>query len=210
MDVEFRAGVDAVLYSGASLSDAFEINASCRRVGPGGVAFFHAHCRASTAHFFVDLGDAFEHAPDAAPGSGAFYLTLVPIRPRRRGERRSLRTFPGVSLRPSNAFNPRPRRLSTPLLTPFNSTSISFCAQEIDAQKKEEEEAKKEWEKARAELEAAREARTQPTTHDDLVAYFFATEFNEMEYEIVKQRPKARSISHWSPYDPVRVVNADP
>ena len=54
--------------------------------------------------------------------SGAFY-TLVPIRPRRRGERRSLRTFPGASLRPHPAFNtPRPRRLSTPLLTPFNST----------------------------------------------------------------------------------------
>ena len=45
---------------------------------------------------------------------GAFYLTLVPIRPRPRGERRSLRTFPGASLRPSLAFNPRPRRLSTP------------------------------------------------------------------------------------------------
>jgi hypothetical protein len=42
--------------------------------------------------------------------SGAFY-TLVPIRPRWRGERRSLRTFAVVSLRPSNAFNPRPRRL---------------------------------------------------------------------------------------------------
>ena len=50
-------------------------------------------------------------------------FTLVPIRPRRRGERRSLRTFPVVSLRPGSlAFNPRPRRLSTPLLTPFNST----------------------------------------------------------------------------------------
>ena len=46
------------------------------------------------------------------PG-GAFY-TLVPIRPRWRGERRSLRTFPGASLRPPLAFNPRPRRLSTP------------------------------------------------------------------------------------------------
>ena len=45
---------------------------------------------------------------------GAFY-TLVPIRPRWRGERRSLRTFPGASLRPSLAFNPdTPRRLSTP------------------------------------------------------------------------------------------------
>jgi hypothetical protein len=53
---------------------------------------------------------------------GAFYLTLVPIRPRSRGERRSLRTFPGASLRPSLAFNPRPRRHSTPLLTHFNST----------------------------------------------------------------------------------------
>ena len=51
-------------------------------------------------------------------------FTLVPIRPRSRGERRSLRTFsPGVSLRPGSlAFNPdTPRRLSTPLLTPMNS-----------------------------------------------------------------------------------------
>ena len=44
--------------------------------------------------------------------AGAFY-TLVPIRPRSRGGRRSLRTFPGASLRPPHAFNPRPRRLST-------------------------------------------------------------------------------------------------
>ena len=36
------------------------------------------------------------------------------MRPRRRGERRSLRTFAGVSLRPPLAFNPRHRRLSTP------------------------------------------------------------------------------------------------
>jgi len=35
------------------------------------------------------------------------YYTLVPIRPRSRGERRSLRTFAVVSLRPSLAFNPR-------------------------------------------------------------------------------------------------------
>ena len=45
--------------------------------------------------------------------SGAFY-TLVPIRPRSRGERRSLKTFAVVSLRPPLAFNTRPRRLSTP------------------------------------------------------------------------------------------------
>ena len=51
--------------------------------------------------------------PAVVPSSGAFY-TLVPIRPRSRGERRSLRTLPGVSLRPPLPFNPRPRRLSTP------------------------------------------------------------------------------------------------
>ena len=46
--------------------------------------------------------------------SGAFY-TLVPIRPCWRGERRSLRTFAVVSLRPGSlAFNPRARCLSTP------------------------------------------------------------------------------------------------
>jgi beta-phosphoglucomutase-like phosphatase (HAD superfamily) len=50
-------------------------------------------------------------AAKAAGMHGAFYCTLVPIRPRRRGERRSLRTFPGVSLRSSLGFNPRPRRL---------------------------------------------------------------------------------------------------
>ena len=37
-----------------------------------------------------------------------------PYDPRRRGERRSLRTFPGVSLLLPLAFNHRPRRLSTP------------------------------------------------------------------------------------------------
>eukprot|EP00982_Pelagococcus_subviridis_P004159 29082-Pelagococcus_subviridis.AAC.4 len=58
--------------------------------------------------------------------AGAFYLTLVSIRPRWRGERRSLRTFPGASLLPSLAFNHRPRCLSTPLLTPFNSTPTSL------------------------------------------------------------------------------------
>merc|ERR1719261_2039173 len=62
-------------------------------------------------------------------------------------------------------------------------------AKEIELQKKEEEELRKEYEAARAELEAARDARTQPTTHDELVTYFFSTEFNEMEYDIVKQRP---------------------
>jgi hypothetical protein len=55
-----------------------------------------------------------ENQDEICEVSGAFY-TLVPIRPRSRGERRSLRTFAGASLRPGSfAFNPRPRRLSTP------------------------------------------------------------------------------------------------
>ena len=55
------------------------------------------------------------------------YFKLVPIRPRSRGERDSLRTLlPGASLRSSPlGFNPRLRRLSTPPLTPFNSTPTS-------------------------------------------------------------------------------------
>ena len=57
---------------------------------------------------------AAEAALRALGDKGAFYLTLVPIRPRRRGERRSLRPLPGVSLRPPHGFNPRPRRRSTP------------------------------------------------------------------------------------------------
>ena len=61
---------------------------------------------------------------------------------------------------------------------------------ELELEKKEDEERQEEYEKAREELEAARDARVQPTTHAELVAYFFDTEFNEMEYEIVKQRPK--------------------
>jgi hypothetical protein len=60
-----------------------------------------------------------------------------------------------------------------------------------DAAKEAEEELKKEHKKKRAELEAARAARAQPGPEDPegLVQYFFATELNEMEYEIVRCRP---------------------
>ena len=58
--------------------------------------------------------------------SGAFssIITLVPVRPRRRGERRSLRTsLPGgASLRPgSHGFN-----LDTHTATPFNSATDAY------------------------------------------------------------------------------------
>jgi hypothetical protein len=63
---------------------------------------------------------------------GRVLLTPVPTRPRPRGARRSSRTFAGASLRqagPSVSIPTHaPRRLSTPLLTPFNSTPISSLA----------------------------------------------------------------------------------
>ncbi len=75
-----------------------------------------------------------ENQDEICEVSGAFY-TLVPIRPRSRGERRSLRTFAGASLRPGSlAFNPdTPRRLSTPLLTPLNSTPTIACMERPSA-----------------------------------------------------------------------------
>jgi hypothetical protein len=54
---------------------------------------------------------------------GAFVFALVPIRPRSRGERRSLRTFsPGARFSPPRAPRSRSRHTSTP----FNSASDAF------------------------------------------------------------------------------------
>jgi len=58
------------------------------------------------------------------------------------------------------------------------------------ALEKEKEKLKEEWKKKRKELEEAREARPEPTSPAELVTYFFETEFNEMEFEIVRNRPK--------------------
>ncbi|EEH56944.1 uncharacterized protein MICPUCDRAFT_68172 [Micromonas pusilla CCMP1545] len=93
---------------------AARAESAARAAADGGA---HGRARQGRARAVARAG-----APSALGAvPGAFY-TLVPIRPRWRGERRSLRTFPGASLRPSLAFNPRPGRLSTPLLTPLNST----------------------------------------------------------------------------------------
>ena len=77
--------------------------------GVGGVV----HCGACPQGY---SGNGVVSSP--ASDTGAWFIarghTLVPIRPRRRGERRSLRNLPCVSLRSRLAFNPRPRRLSTP------------------------------------------------------------------------------------------------
>jgi hypothetical protein len=52
--------------------------------------------------------------PVVEGGSLGAFFTLVSIRPRSRGERRSLRTLPGVSLR----LGPR---FQSPTATPFNA-----------------------------------------------------------------------------------------
>ena len=65
----------------------------------------------------------YKYLLDVGGGGGTTFTgTIAKVRPIhwfpydrvRRGERRSLRTFPGASLRPPLGFNPRPRRLSTP------------------------------------------------------------------------------------------------
>ena len=72
---------------------------------------------------------------------GAFY-TLVPIRPRSRCERRSLRTLPGASLRPPLAFNPRPRRLSTPTDAFELHPAIRLYRTSLSAKERREEDAR--------------------------------------------------------------------
>ena len=108
--VPIRAGVAVVAPATPRLSRAIESPieealVACDRLESSGVAF--AVAERVVARF------------------GRVFLTLVPVRPRRRGERRSLRTFSpgGASLRPPLEFNPdTPRCLSFPLLTPLNST----------------------------------------------------------------------------------------
>jgi len=58
------------------------------------------------------------------------------------------------------------------------------------AEREMEAEAKKRRKEERAKLQSERDARTQPKDDPEgLVQYFFATEINEMEYEIVRCRP---------------------
>jgi hypothetical protein len=109
VDVAVNAArLNRVITDCVSVDELLELLATDR----GALARFD-HIHVPTA--FVTLNRLAAAAP-MGDASGAFYVTLVPIRPRSRGERRSLRTFAGVSLRPGSiAFNPdTPRRLSTP------------------------------------------------------------------------------------------------
>ena len=91
----------------------FEVDADANALNAEGATPLHAAASNGQMAAVLSLARAGADPNRRDENGGAFY-TLVPIRPRRRGERRSLRTLPGVSLRPHLAFNPRPRRLSTP------------------------------------------------------------------------------------------------
>ena len=181
---------------------------------PRRFAGFNVHANANAAAVSTET-DA-EGFVIVSGESGAFY-TLVPIRPRRRGERRSLRTLPGASLRPGSlAFNPRPRRLSTPQLTPFNSTP-TFARIERPSPSS-----------TRAHADRSPRASSSTTSFTPpKFAGVLARRLSDAGGKLVsgtrdtllsfgtsprRRRgvgAEVRSI-HWFPYDRVGVVNADP
>jgi len=133
---------------------------------------------------------------------GAFY-TLVPIRPRWRGGRRSLRTFAVVSLRPPLPFNTRPRRLSTPLdafqlhpsganrALPWRLETARHAAAADGARARPGRRVRRRRERAPAPRRVARAREV-------------------LRHLARERREQARSISHWSPYDRVGAVDAHP
>jgi hypothetical protein len=95
-----------------SASDAFELHPDIRSYGrrPSGRSARRSPSATSSSSRRGRRSERRYRRSCARGKPGAFY-TLVPIRPRSRGERRFLRTFAVVSLRSPLAFNPRPRRL---------------------------------------------------------------------------------------------------
>jgi phosphoserine phosphatase len=137
-----RAGAEAAeLYAGTPEEklrrevDAFFEKELAHRARPGGKPIMEKHIRAgercvvctsswqhpaaSAARLFnceSGASSSFASIDHHRAGPRAATPALVPIRRRSRGERRSLRTFPGASLRPPPlALDPdAPRRLATP------------------------------------------------------------------------------------------------
>ena len=209
--------------SSSSSSSAFVVHPGRRarveqlEASPGlgirglGVAASRAQSLASLTALVAPLGVGVSFVPVGGPivATARSAHTLVPIRPRRRGERRFLRTLlPGVSLRPGSlGFNPRPRRLSTPLLTPFNSTQALTAA--VAAYALAWELLDPYFDKAQVGLE-----QQERVVWDNRAALIcFAAPFAAgLAIPVVgpfgTAVAQARSISHWSPYDRVGVVNA--
>jgi len=162
--------------------------------------------------------------------SGAFYLTPVPIRPRRRGERRFLRTF-ARRISPPRV----PRSQSRHISTPFNSTFDAYelhpdIIARVDprpsaakAQKTQQTAADKERKAAldaRAQLEAKERECAELRREMDRASRAnkaAETEFKTRDVRLNRALEDAErykgafsSSHHRSPYDPVGVVNADP
>ena len=153
------------------------------------------------------------------PGSAVVrrvLLTLVPIRPRWRGERRSLRTFsPGVSLRPSPlAFNPdTPRRLSNSASDAFQLHPDVASYRTLDPQPGSRPCSARcaTSSSSGGSTAGARTARTRTRRSAPWTSSCRSSLSSSAAVEAVDRvAPQARSISHWSPYDRVGVVIADP
>jgi hypothetical protein len=166
----------------------------------------------------------FEHARDfsketnaVSAASGAFY-TLVPIRPRWRGERRSLRTFPGVSLRPPLVFNPRPRCLSTPTDAFQLHPDIALYGTTLRAARPRRHRARGQPRRGRRHglgPRVPRDVREVESRAGELVAGVRGDARGRGRESVGVARRRRRVVQgafslHWSPYDPVRAVNADP
>ena len=110
-----RSFRDAACKKGFYVIDALESEAVPMLVagGDGGVVAVFGLSRGERRRDESSLDD--EISDECRTSEARSIFTLVPVRPRPRGERRFLRTSsPDASLRPPLAFNTRPRRLSTP------------------------------------------------------------------------------------------------
>ena len=68
VDASALKGCNAVLLCGASVAEAERINDVCREVG---AAFFRGDCRATSAEFFVDLGESFAYVVSSSSSSSS-------------------------------------------------------------------------------------------------------------------------------------------
>jgi transcription initiation factor IIE alpha subunit len=145
---------------------------------------------------------------DAARLLGAFCLALVPVRPRSRGARRSLRTFsPGVSPRPLLAFDPRPRRLSTP--TDAFELHPDVASNDGTALRRAIHDVSVPGVQVRGRAARRRRGRRAAGAEDERGHEESARGLRARGFDRAEAAGQVRSI-HWSPYDPVRVVDADP
>ena len=148
--------------------------------------------------------------------------TPVPTRPRSRGERRSIRTLPS-----SDSLVPRPSRApSLPLPPPLRSNQPRFCNlnpydyfNRCDAPQEIEDDeidvvlqaqaAAEEYKLAAVERAAAEKAEKAAAAAAAAAREHVSYNMSVTDGNQTRRQFQARSI-HWSPYDRVGVVNADP